>query len=199
VLQLQAPVGARPIRVAASESLTFGDDERPRHRGVIEEWFEDEAHLDRADAWTVGDGDDVVVVVAEPVVLRGGEWLERRWTDGGLKLKHMALATRADGLTPAQFSAQWRDHAGSARTSTGTAAIPDDVKGLAYVQNHPLPHRVAPYDAVNEVYFDDLDTLQARMAWFRDNGIGRESDELFGSTSFLALREEVVADERGEG
>jgi len=199
---IDAPIDARPVRVAVSTAFAPDDDERPLHRGVIEEWFEDEAHLRRVDAQTAQTAqtpqtaqtdEGLHVVVADAVILRGAEWLERRWLDGSPKLKHMALATRAPGLTSAEFSARWRDHAGQARTSTGTAAIPESVKGLAYVQNHPLAGHAAAYDAVNEVYFDDLDALRQRIAWFRDNGIGREPDELFGTTAFLAVREEAVA------
>jgi hypothetical protein len=193
---VEVPSEARLVRVAASTVLSSGDDEPPLHLGVIEEWFADEAHLRRFDALNDA-GDDSAegaVVVADPVVLRGAEWLERRWLDPAPRFKHMALAARAPGLTPTEFSARWRDHAGRARGATGTTTIPDDVKGLAYVQDHPLVGDGGDaYDAVNEVYFDDVDALQRRVDWFRDNEIGQTPDELFGATSFLVVREEIQA------
>ena len=48
------------------------------------------------------------------------------------------------------------------------------------------------YDAVNEVYFDDLDGLRRRVGWFRDNRVGAAADDLFGATWFLAVREQVI-------
>ena len=75
--------------------------------------------------------------------------------------------------------------------------IPEDVRGLAYVQNHPLrDDDLSPYDAVNEVYFDDLDGLRRRVEWFRDNEIGQVPDDLFGATSFMAVQEDVIAGPR---
>jgi len=52
-------------------------------------------------------------------------------------------------------------------------AIPDDVRGLAYVQNHPVVvdgHEWA-FDAVNEVWFERLDHLRLRQAWFADRPV----------------------------
>jgi hypothetical protein len=193
---LDAPVDARPIRIVASTVLPTDGEETPRHLGVVEEWFADEAHLQRFEGWKEG-GDDGAVVVADPVVLRGAEWLERRWLDPTPRFKHMALAARAPGLTPTEFSSRWRDHAGRARSVSGTAVIPEDVKGLAYVQDHPLVgDGASAYDAVNEVYFDDVDALRRRIDWFRDNEIGRMPDDLFGVTTFLVVREEILAVQR---
>ena len=127
-------------------------------------------------------------VVAGERILRGEEWLARRWRDGGDRLKHMALATRAAGLTQAEFSRRWRSHAGRA----GMAVIPDVARGLAYVQNHPVPGDW-PYDAVNEVYFDDLDGLKARVEWFRANVPDPADGVLFSSSWLIAVREVIVS------
>jgi hypothetical protein len=199
---LDAPHGVRPTRVAASTAIASGDDGLAPHPGavhlgVVEAWFDDAAHLHRFESGDVDGVHGSTVVAAEAVVLRGADWLERRWQDDGPRFKHMALAVRADGLGAAEFSERWRDHAGRARSSTGGPAdIPDDVRGLAYVQNHPLPDDRSPYDAVNEVYFDDLDGLRRRVEWFRENAIGQVPDDLFGSTSFMAVREDVIAGRR---
>jgi hypothetical protein len=127
-------------------------------------------------------------VLAVEHVLRGQEWLARRWRDGGEKLKHMALATRAADLTEAEFSRRWRSHAGTA----GAAAIPGAARGLAYVQNHPVPGDW-PYDAVNEVYFDDADGLKARVEWFRANVPDPADGVLFGRSWLVAVREVIVS------
>ncbi len=196
---LGAPQSVRPTRVAVSTAIASSDGgPRPHldvvHPGVVEAWFDDPAHLHRFESAHVDLNHDSNVVAAEAVVLRGAEWLERRWRDDGPRFKHMALAVRASGLSAAEFSERWRDHAGRARSSSGGSTdIPDDVRGLAYVQNHPLPDDPSPYDAVNEVYFDDLDGLRRRIEWFRENAIGQVPDELFGATSFMAVQEVVIA------
>jgi len=125
--------------------------------------------------WLVGGSPEV-----EERVLRGADWLDRRWREGGVRFKHMALSRRAAGLTAAEFSARWAAH------GRGTP-VPEEVRGQAYAQNHPLiPGR---YDAINEVWFDDLDGLRRRVDWFSANPIGDPG--LFGESWFLAVREEL--------
>lgn len=176
----------------------------PKHDGVRLDWFSDPDHLDRYECWwaeVVASSPRPVgapaVVVAEEVVLRGDEWLSRRWQEGGEKLKHMAIARRADGLTPAGFAERWRSHAGRAPRPGGgpDIIIPEEVRGLAYVQNHPLPREEGDwtYDAVNEVYFDDVPGLRRRVEWFAEN-LGAAGDEdLIGERWFMAVREEVLS------
>lgn len=166
-----APEG-RPLRAVVCRPL---DDD---HEPIVIEWFRDAAHLAAAPV-------DGVVVVAEEHVLRGADWLARRWADGGPRFKHMAVAQRADGLTPAEFQARWRDRAGT----VGATPIPDEAKGLAYVQNHPVPGAWA-YDAVNEVWFDDEASLAVRVRWFAEHLAGQE-DDLVGQHRFLRVVEEV--------
>jgi len=127
-------------------------------------------------------------LLADEHVMRGDDWLARRWRDGADVLKHMALATRAAGLTRAEFSQRWRSHAGTA----GTAVIPGEARGLAYVQNHPVAGDW-PYDAVNEVYFADLDGLKARVEWFRANVPDPADGVLFGNSWLIAVREVIVS------
>jgi hypothetical protein len=47
------------------------------------------------------------------------------------------------------------------------APLPDAYRVLAYVQNHPLVEagRDWAYDAIDEVYLDDVDSLLARIAY----------------------------------
>ena len=132
------------------------------------------------------DGGDVV---AEEHVLRGEHWLDARWRHGGARFMHMAFARRAPGLAPGEFAQRWRSHAGSA----GGVLIPEEAKGLAYAQHHPLPRAVGewPFDAVNEVWFDELEGLRLRVEWFQEN-LDPAGDDLFGPSLFLAVRETVL-------
>ncbi len=38
--------------------------------------------------------------------------------------------------------------------------IPDEVRGVAYVQDHPVGPDDPVFDAINEVWFDSLDALR---------------------------------------
>ncbi|GGV34496.1 hypothetical protein GCM10010182_68140 [Actinomadura cremea] len=208
---LDAPPGARPLRVAVCTPIPELTGADAPHDGVGIEWFADAGRLRRFEDWLGASGGGatplgrlrgIVDVAASPVIVadesapRGAGWLDRRWESGGARFKHMALAVRAGHLTPAEFSERWRGHAGRARPAGAAeaTAIPDGVRGSAYVQNHPRPRTSGEwaYDAVNEVYFDDLAGLRARVGWFRDTGAGRGGDDLFGRSWFLAVREEVV-------
>jgi hypothetical protein len=149
------------------------------HERVCIEWFTNSEAALRAS--TRHD-----TVVADEYILRGAEWLDERWRSGDAKLKHMALAIRAAGLTPEQFSEKWRSHAGTA----STVVIPDRARGQAYAQNHPKQGDWA-YDAVNEVWFDTAEDLRFRIEWFAENAVNT-NDALVGAAWFLAVREEVV-------
>ncbi|NKQ54461.1 hypothetical protein HFP15_16390 [Amycolatopsis sp. K13G38] len=190
---LGAPEEVRPVRTAVCTTLPGLTGPAPRHDGLVIDWFTGEAQLRAFEEWLgTQEGDRVLdpgaspVVVAAESVLRGADWLERRWSCGGGKFKHMAVAVRAGGLSPAAFSDRWRNHAG--RAGSGVV-IPDQARGLAYVQNHPVTGERA-YDAVNEVYFDDVAGLRTRIDWFRDN-LG-EPEDFIGESWFLAVREEMV-------
>lgn len=207
---------ARPSRITASMVLPElsdpGDEHADGHDGIATEWFTSEPHLARFESWLaalpdltslLGRPDDSSrpddgprgsrcshrqmgrLVVAREHALRGEPWLARRWRDGGGRLKHMALVTRA-GLSAEEFSRRWRAHAGTAGSS-----IPAEARGCACVQNHPMPGEW-PYDAINEVYFDDLAGLRARVRWFRDNVPGPADGGLFGQSRLIAVREVVL-------
>lgn len=200
----EAPPDVRPSRVTVCTTLADLTGPDARHDGISIEWFTDTTHLRRFEDWLDGTGGRAVrrhidglidpaaspVLVADEAVMRGGAWLERRWLEGGGKYKHMALARRAEGLTPAQFSERWRNHAGTA----GGTVIPDNARGRAYVQNHPYPRATGAwaYDAVNEVYFDDVDSLRTRIDWFRENLPEPADGALVGRSWFIAVHEEVV-------
>jgi hypothetical protein len=198
-----APQPARPVRLAVSRALTdFVADQK--YDGVGLEWFTNEEHLRRYEAWLAAPDGEVPgkllgealeldaspVVVTDERVVRGAEWLEQRWRGGGPKLKQLAIATRATGLTLLQFLELWRSRAGK----IGATPIPEAYRGLAYLQNHPriMADRDWAYDAINEVYFDDMDSLLARIAYFERELTGQAEAGLVGANWFLAVREEPV-------
>jgi hypothetical protein len=202
---LSAPPDVRPLRVVSCSVLP---DVTPDHLhdAIGIEWFGDTGHLARFESWLASpQGEDVdgllsrildrdtsPVLIAEEHVLRGSEWMDERWRRGGASLKHMAIAKRAAGLTPAQFSELWKSRAGR----VGTVVIPDEARGRAYVQNHPLPRPNGSwaYDALNEVYFevDDLNGLRARIAFFADTMKTNREEDLVSGSWFVAAREELL-------
>jgi hypothetical protein len=198
-----APEPARPVRLTVSTALQDIVASQ-RYEGVALEWFTDREHLLRFEAWLrTPDGqasqrlmgaaaelDASPVVVTDERVVRGADWLERRWQDARPKIKQLAIATRADGLTLAQFLDLWRSRAGT----IGAAPIPGAYRGLAYVQNHPrvADGREWAYDAINEVYFDDTDSLLARIAYFERELTGESENDLVSANWFLAVREEPI-------
>ena len=194
----EAPPDARPSRVAVCTPLPELTGPDAEHDGIGIEWFTGPAHLRRFTEWRASSGTpDGPVVVADESVMRGADWLDARWGSGGVRFKHMALALRARHLTAAEFADRWRAHAGRVRRTGENAAteIPADVRGSAYVQNRPRPRPSGEwaYDAVNEVYFDDVAGLRARVEWFGENLAGSARDDgLFGRSWFVAAREEII-------
>jgi hypothetical protein len=122
-------------------------------------------------------------LTVEEHVLRGADWLADQ--RAAAPYRHLALARRADGLTRAEFRQRWREHSGSVGTAVGTTEIPPTAQGLAYLQNHAMGDDPA-YDAINEVFFADLESLRQRVAWFVANP--PLPGELFGPTTFLAVQ-----------
>ncbi len=184
-----APEAFRPFRTTLSTVVA----ESARQEGYSIQWFADAEQLARYEAWLASPPDPAKVIHAEEVPQRGADWLAARWAEGGMKWKHVATAQRAPGLTLAEMSARWRGHAGQTPTKTSAVAvpIPDEARGLAYVQNHPLPRDSGDwlYDAITEVWFDDPAGMNARIAYFRDVA---GNVDLFGEASFRAVREELV-------
>jgi hypothetical protein len=100
-------------------------------------------------------------VAVDEVVVRGADELAARWAASDERFKMMSFGRRNPALSRAEFVARWRAEAG--RLSGDP--IPDELRGLAYVQDHPLGDD-PPLDAVNEVWFDDVDALRRRAEWF---------------------------------
>ncbi|SHM65109.1 hypothetical protein [Cryptosporangium aurantiacum] len=181
---LRTPADVRPLRVVAGPTLPAVTEDDLGYDGIAIEWFRDDAHLARFQECASEPATGVVVVVADEVVVRGADWLEQRWREGGVRYKHLAVARRAEGLSAAEFSARWLGHAG--RLSS-TVVIPDDVRGCAYVQNHVRGEGV--YHAVNEVWFDDAPSLWRRAGYFRD---AVPPSDLVSWSAYLATREYVL-------
>ena len=195
-----APATVRPLRAVVCTTLHDIPGSGALHDGLSLLSFPDVEALRRFDAWQARevpapdlvDPERTVQVIAEEVVLRGADWLVRRWKEGSLKYKHMALARRAESLTPSQFSERWRSRAGriGGSATTPVLAIPEAAQGSAYIQNHPLAS--AGYDAINEVYFDDLEAMRARLDFFREHDPRRADADLVSAAHFLVVREQVV-------
>ena len=167
----------------------------PRFAAVDVQWFTDVDEALANDAWLaavapeIGPDSRVLAagscrVVAEEVVRRGQDHLAARWRAGGDRLKMMSFGRRHPSLSPEEFSARWRNEAGR----LGGEAIPDDVRGSAYVQNHPVPlddGHEWPLDAVNEVYVERIDDLRRRAAWMaaRLDAVGQPGAVPFMSSS----------------
>jgi hypothetical protein len=174
-----------PTRVTLSTALHLDGLPPPAFAAVDVLWFADEAAALDHDGWlrrhapalVLGDGSCAVVV--EEVALRGD-----RSPVGSYRM--MSFGRRNPGLSRAGFLARWRLESGR----LGGEAIPDDVRGLAYVQDHPVGDDVA-FDAVNEVWFDRLDDLRRRADWFAARPI--PSDLMSPAECWsLYLREEVL-------
>lgn len=180
----RAPGDAAPVRVARSVAMPELEADPPWEQ-LTTAAFRDADHLARFDEWSGGAAGPTLA--AEQVVVRGADWLDRRWADRGARLKHVALARRAPGLSPAELTTRWRAHAGS----VGSTAIPDAARGQAYAQSHPIDADPL-YDAVTEVWFDDEADLRARIAWMAEALATAPPDELFGDRRLFAVREELL-------
>ncbi len=93
-----APDDARPARVTVCTALPGLGDGEPAHDVIGFEWFTDVADAERFEGWLEAEDARIrkpgTVLVADELVLRGANWLEQRWRDGGERLKHMAIALR---------------------------------------------------------------------------------------------------------
>lgn len=206
-LSSQAPADVRPRRIGVSMALPEYAEPTPLHDAVGVEAFDDHEQLDRYRGWLTtleGQGAESLiqrlvqpsgpVIVVEERVMRGDGWLAAHRRGAGSAFQHIAIAIRAVGLSPAEFSAAWSGHAGTVRAADKPApvAIPAEVRGQAYLQNHPIAGGDWPYDAINEVFFDDLASLERRIAWFRDNMDSSAQEDLFSKSWFIAAREETL-------
>ena len=203
-----APTEVRPTRVTRCITLPDVDGCDAKHDAISLEWFADADHVERYHAWLdAGDGRGVAervdavldpdaspLLLADERVMRGAEWLEHRWRDGDDKFKHMAVALRARGLTPAEFSERWKSRAGQVGKAGATATvIPEDARGLAYVQNHPRPRPGVngPTTPSTRCTSTISTGLRTRIEWFREHLLDQE-DDLVRENWFIVAREEVV-------
>jgi hypothetical protein len=169
-----------PARVTLATALDLPGLPPPRFAAVEVVWSDDD--VSAPDAGGAGATD----VAVDEVVARGADALAARWADGGERFKMMSFGRRNPALTRAAFVEKWRAEAGR----LGGDPIPDDLRGLAYVQDHPVGDD-PPLDAINEVWFDRLDDVRRRAEWFAVRPI--PADLMSPSDSWsLVLREEIV-------
>ena len=189
------PAAGRPLRVALAVPLALPGLPPSRFVAVDCQWFADAGGTEANPAWLAAAGPDLwastgsLLVVAEEVVLRGQDWLDARWAAGGARFKMMSCGRRDAAVPAAELSTRWRREAGR----LGAEEIPEDVRGQAYAQNHPLGRGGAdrPLDAVNEVWFDRLADLRRRGAWFAARQDAARA--LWAETWSLYLRETLPA------
>ncbi|MDD9370218.1 MAG: EthD domain-containing protein [Acidimicrobiales bacterium] len=193
-------VAHEPARVTLATSLELPGLPPPRFAAVVVLWRDGRARTgvhsdDDVVAGTAGGAataatrhrpDGGVVVEVDEVVARGADALAARWADGGARFKMMSFGRRNPALTRAEFVERWRAEAGR----LGGDRIPDDLRGSAYVQDHPSGDD-PPFDALNEVWFDRLDDLRRRAEWFAARPVPAELMSPADCWS-LYLRERVV-------
>jgi len=163
------------VRVARGTAVHLDGLPPPPFATVEVLWFDGEAP-----AGALRDGEIEVVVTEE--VRRGADALAARWAAGGERFKMMSFGRRNPALTPAEFADRWRREAGR----LGGEEIPADLRGFAYVQDHPFPG--SDLDAVNEVWFDRLADLLRRAEWFADRPVPADLMDPERS-GFVLLRE----------
>jgi hypothetical protein len=170
----------RPVRMTVATALDLPGVPPPSFAAVVTTW----PHDDPGAVEPVDDG--ALVVTVDEAVVRGEDALAARWAEGGERFKMMSFGRRNPALTRAGFVERWRAEAGR----LGGDRIPDDLHGLAYVQNHPRGDD-PPLDAVNEVWFDRLADVRRRAEWFASRPVPAElmAPAECGS---LVLREVVV-------
>ena len=191
------PAPGRPVRVTLGVPVAVPELAPPPVAAVDVQWFADVGEAVANEAWLaatdpdLGPGPGSMRVVADEVVLRGRDHLAARWAAGDVRCKMMSYGRRHPTLSAAAFSARWRDEAGS----YGGEPIPDDVRGSAYVQNHPVAvnGHEWPLDAVNEVYVAGLGDLRRRAAWFAARRPGDGVPFMSPTATWsIAVQEEVL-------
>jgi hypothetical protein len=198
----------RPDRVVLGVPVAEPDFPPPPYAAVDIQWFATAADALANEEWLVSVDPSLALgwppvgggpscrVVATELPLRGPEDPAALWATGGERFVMMSFGRRDPRLTLPEFLERWRHEAGS----LGGQAIPDEVRGHAYVQDHPLvlPGHEWSYDAVNEVHLAQLDHLRIRRDWFaarQDAALRAGADGFMdpGSTGSLFLRAAPVS------
>ena len=145
--------------------------------GIGLEWFTDEEHLLRYEAWLrTAAGQDQERLLGEAIELAASPVVVTTSASSAAPTGWSAAGRRAP-----RSSSSWHRHPGRRADPPAVprpvakpggkdrrGPIPEAFRGLAYVQNHPraMAGRDWAYDAVNEVYFDDAESLLARIEYF---------------------------------
>lgn len=143
-----APAHLRPVRISVSTVLPALTGTAALYDAVGFAWFNDDEHLKRYSDWLdtaeghaaeslierLTDSTNSRILVAEEKVVRGQDWFTGHRQEGDSAFQHLAIAIRANGMTPAEFSSAWSGHAGTIRgaaadRTTQPVAIPAEVRG----------------------------------------------------------------------
>ena len=198
-----APERVRPVRLTVSVSLPeIAADQR--HDGVALEWFGDREHLRRFESWLgTPPGravqrlrSEVIEFDASPVVVT-----ERAGRPGG----RLARAALAGGRAEAQAAGDRHPGRRADPPPVPRAVARPGRPGRRGADSRRLPRaglRAEPpaghggrdwaYDAIDEVYFDDADSLLARIAYLERALAGGADSDLVRASWFLAVSEDPV-------
>ena len=121
------------------------------------------------------------------MVVRGADALAARWAAGGERYKMMSFGRRNPALTRAEFAERWRAEAGRLGGDRDPRRPPRGWPTSRTTRSGDDP----PLDAVNEVWFERLDDLRRRAAWFAARPV--PADLMSPAECWAAyLREDVV-------
>lgn len=109
-------------------------------------------------------------------------------------IKVISMLKRRADLSHEQFSDYWYN----VHAPFGNRIAPPEALSARYVQNHALKMRGggdAPYDAVAELYFEDMAAMKRWIEWYNsDAGKPLRDDEL--NFMDVSKRVIIVTDER---
>ncbi len=116
-------------------------------------------------------------------------------------IKVISLLKRKEGLSHEEFSKYWFEK----HAPFGNSIAPPEALSKRYVQNHALQlgKGESPYDAVAELYFDDIAGMQRWIDWYySDAGKPLRDDELnfmdVGKRIIVVTDERVMRDNLGK-
>jgi|CXWL01.1.fsa_nt_gi uncharacterized protein (TIGR02118 family) len=109
-------------------------------------------------------------------------------------IKVISMLKRKEGMSRAEFSKYWFEK----HAPFGNEIAPREALSKRYIQNHALqfPGKgEGPYDAVAELYFEDMAGMQRWIDWYwSDAGKPLRDDEL--NFMDVSKRVIIVTDER---
>jgi uncharacterized protein (TIGR02118 family) len=109
-------------------------------------------------------------------------------------IKLIGLMKRKAGMSQEEFVKYWYEK----HAPFGQRIVPPECLGRGYIQNYSLtfkPGVDAPYDAVGEIYYDDMAHLQRWIKWYNSEAGKplRDDEENFMDRSKRVV---VITEER---